>query len=363
MQLNLIADRIKLIPIDVKYAKDICSHFTAEITRYMWPSAPKSQTEIDQHVLLRRNEMQAGENISLLVIKKDTEEFLGYVTLDQAKSVTPELGLWLKKDAHGFGYGFEALNLLKTWAEKNLQYNCLKYPVDKQNIPSRKLAEKLGGRIEAEYIKKSESGNLLDEVEYRIYRKSSQKNKLVVISGCSSGGKSTVLTELSNNGYTVMPEVGRELVKEQLALHSDILPWKEPIRFCELLIEKSIDRYHEATKFKSAVKDNVIFFDRSFLEGVSYFQTLKINKYDYLINELRYYATIFMAPPWKEIFCEDDERKNTFENAVEEYERSLKCYVEYGYYLIELPKTSVKKRFQFIISTLNNEALNSGESQ
>ena len=41
-------------------------------------------------------------------------------------------------------------------------------------------------------------------------------NKLIVISGCSSGGKSTLLEELKNNGYAVIPEVGREIVKEQL---------------------------------------------------------------------------------------------------------------------------------------------------
>jgi predicted ATPase len=177
------------------------------------------------------------------------------------------------------------------------------------------------------------------------------KNKLIVISGCSSGGKSTLLTELSNNGYTVMPEVGRELVKEQLALNSGILPWKEPARFCELLVEKSIDRYHEATKFKS-VKDGVIFFDRSFLEGISYFQTLNINKYDYLINDLRYYSTIFMVPPWQEIFCEDAERKNSFKNAVEEYDRLVEHYIKYGYDLVILPRVSVKERYQFVVDNI-----------
>lgn len=177
------------------------------------------------------------------------------------------------------------------------------------------------------------------------------KNKLVVISGCSSGGKSTLLSELSDHGYTIMPEVGRELVKEQLALNSDALPWKEPIRFCELLIEKSIKRYHEAMQFKS-VQDSVIFFDRCFLEGISYFQTINIYKYDYIVSELRYYPAIFMTPPWKEIFCEDAERKNSFENAVAEYDRLLEYYVKYGYKLIVLPKASVKERYQFVIDKI-----------
>ena len=170
-QLCLIAKRIKLIPIDMRYAKEICKNFTAEITVHMWPSAPKSQAEINQHILNKQNEMQNGEEIALLIIDKITDEFLGYASLHLVKSMTPEMGIWLKKAAQGHQYGFEALNLLKTWAETNLSYDYLKYPVAKQNFASRKLAEKLGGTVAAEYIKTSESGNLLDEVEYRFYQK------------------------------------------------------------------------------------------------------------------------------------------------------------------------------------------------
>lgn len=35
------------------------------------------------------------------------------------------------------------------------------------------------------------------------------KNRLVVISGYSGGGKSTLLSELNKQGYHVVPEVGR----------------------------------------------------------------------------------------------------------------------------------------------------------
>lgn len=179
-------------------------------------------------------------------------------------------------------------------------------------------------------------------------------NKLVIISGCSSGGKSTLLTELNVNGYSVVPEVGREIVKEQLGIHGDITPWQNPIQFCEILIERSIAAYHQA-KTLSHVKEQVIFFDRSFLEGVSYYQTLELDdskKYDHFVYELRYYSTIFMAPPWQEIFCQDEERKHSFEESVSEYERLMRVYPQYGYSTIELPKTSIKERADFILSSV-----------
>ena len=61
---------------------------------------------------------------------------------------------------------------------------------------------------------------------------------------------------------------------------------------------------------------------------------------------------MFMAPPWKEVFSQDAERKHSFEDAVEEYERLLESYPKYGYRLIELPKINVTERVKFILSTI-----------
>lgn len=121
-----------------------------------------------------------------------------------------------------------------------------------------------------------------------------------------------------------------------------------------MIIAKSIEAFYQVKEMKN-VKEEIIFFDRSFLEGISYYQTLNIpgsNKYDHIINELRYYSTIFMMPPWKEIFSQDAERKHSFEDAVEEYERLLESYPKYGYRLIELPKINVTERVKFILSTI-----------
>lgn len=176
--------------------------------------------------------------------------------------------------------------------------------------------------------------------------------KLIVISGCSSGGKSTLLNELSKKGYLAVPEVGRLIVKDQLKKGGNILPWQNPKLFCELLIEESVAAYQKAKETTSDDKQ-LIFFDRSFLEGISYYQTLKINdshKYDYLIQDLRFYPKIFMAPPWKEIFHQDDERQHSYEDAINEYERLLEFYPKYGYQIIELPKVTVNERLTFILS-------------
>lgn len=181
--------------------------------------------------------------------------------------------------------------------------------------------------------------------------------RLVVITGCSGGGKSTLISELAYLGYTVVPEVGREIVKEQLKINGDVLPWKKPKQFCEALIERSIAAYHNALQV-TPQKDKIIFFDRCFLEGISYYQTLKFddsNKYDHFITDLRYYSTLLMVPPWKEIWCQDSERKHSFEDAVEEYNRLLKFYASHDYKVIEIPKDSINKRIEFVISVFAQE--------
>jgi predicted ATPase len=42
-------------------------------------------------------------------------------------------------------------------------------------------------------------------------------DQFVVISGCSGGGKSTLIAELGRRGYPVVEEPGRRIVKEELA--------------------------------------------------------------------------------------------------------------------------------------------------
>lgn len=97
----------------------------------------------------------------------------------------------------------------------------------------------------------------------------------------------------------------------------------------------------------------MVFFDRSFLEGISYFQSINVHKYDHFIPELRYFQTVFMVAPWQEIFCQDDERKHSFDEAVTEYNRLLEFYAQSGYSIVQIPKWSVSERAAFITSYLN----------
>jgi RimJ/RimL family protein N-acetyltransferase len=75
-----------------------------------------------------------------------------------------------QKAAHGNKYGLETITAIKHWADRNLDYEYLIYPVDKANIASRKIAEALGGEVCREYQKTNLTGNVLNTLEYRIYK-------------------------------------------------------------------------------------------------------------------------------------------------------------------------------------------------
>lgn len=105
----------------------------------------------------------------LVIVSKTTEEFLGNCGLHgQGKVRTPELGIWLKKNAHSKGYGQEAVRTLVKWSENNIDLDYFIYPVDRRNIPSRKIPESLGGQIFEDYKLKTPTGKILDLVVYRI---------------------------------------------------------------------------------------------------------------------------------------------------------------------------------------------------
>lgn len=171
MNISIQTDRLSLVPISRDHAQDIFREFTKEITTFMYPKPADKIEDTYQFIddAIKKND--GDEQLQMVIFNKETKEFLGCAGLHSINTRTPELGIWVKKSAHGFGYGREAMSGLEKWAQENLDFDYIKYPVDKRNIPSRKIPESLGGVVALEFKQKNMSGDELDEVEYRIPRK------------------------------------------------------------------------------------------------------------------------------------------------------------------------------------------------
>ncbi|MDG2615939.1 GNAT family N-acetyltransferase [Thermoleptolyngbya sichuanensis XZ-Cy5] len=161
--------RLWLEPVSLDDRLAVFQEFTEAIATFMYPKPSQEIRETDQFLSHALRQNASGTDLHLTIRRRETAEFLGLCGMTQIQTPTPELGIWLKEAAHGQGYGKEAIARLKAWADEHLDYECLRYPVDRRNLASRKLAEHLGGRIVGEYTQMNLSGRMLEVLEYRIY--------------------------------------------------------------------------------------------------------------------------------------------------------------------------------------------------
>ena len=176
------------------------------------------------------------------------------------------------------------------------------------------------------------------------------KPRRVVISGCSSGGKSTLLAALADQGYEAVEEAGRRIVRAELASGGEALPWLDPKAFIRKALAVAIADY--GTTFDLT---GLTFFDRSVIDLMAYAARSGFALAPDLLeaaSACRYDKLVLMAPPWPEIYEQDQERQHGFDQAVTEYENLLIAYQDTGYTLIILPKTSVEERVKFVLNRL-----------
>lgn len=168
LDVKIETERLILKPISMKDKEDILRNFTDEITKYMYPSAPKSMYEVENFISSSLKGLKENSNLQLVIRKKENDEFIGCAGLHNTTSEIPELGIWIKKDAFGKGLGREAITALTEWAKSNLKAKYLTYPVDKDNIPSKKIPLSLGGKFIKKYKEKTPDGRKLNIEEYYI---------------------------------------------------------------------------------------------------------------------------------------------------------------------------------------------------
>jgi predicted ATPase len=65
-------------------------------------------------------------------------------------------------------------------------------------------------------------------------------DRFVAISGCSGGGKSTLLVELGRRGYSIVEEPGRRILKDQLQGEGSALPWVDATAFARRAIAMAL---------------------------------------------------------------------------------------------------------------------------
>ena len=179
-----------------------------------------------------------------------------------------------------------------------------------------------------------------------------QPLKRIVITGGPGTGKSTVINELIRRGYAAMPEVSREVIREAKARGIDQLFLTDPLLFSRKLIEGRERQFHEAEKLGKSP----VFFDRGIPDVPAYMRYSKTpvpEEFMESARKHRYNQPVFIMPPWQEIYVNDYERYESFNQAQLIHNRLVNMYMELEYFLIFVPFGTVEKRADFILDVLD----------
>jgi len=167
-----------------------------------------------------------------------------------------------------------------------------------------------------------------------------------VITGGPGSGKTTLIDALEQAGFACSIEAGRAIIQDQQAIDGPASPWRNPALFAELMLSWEMRSFRMAQGLPGPV-----FCDRGIPDVAGYLRLMGLPVPAHVrqaATQFRYNRRVFIAPPWREVFRGDAERKQSFEEAVRTYESMRATYQGLGYELVELPRGTVQDRLNFV---------------
>ncbi len=166
--MDIITKRLRLKPIDMTYVNEVFDYFSAEVCTYMGPQPATTINETMTFIASSMENYQRHQEVVYVILKQETSEFLGCLGVHNLPTKTPELGIWLKLSAQGMGYGQESIIAVMDDVKQRHPIDYFIYPVDRRNLPSRRIPEKLGGLIFGRKDTINSAGKRLELLEYHI---------------------------------------------------------------------------------------------------------------------------------------------------------------------------------------------------
>ncbi|MGI4765457.1 MAG: GNAT family N-acetyltransferase [Janthinobacterium lividum] len=146
MPISFTSARLTITEFDMMDADDLFACISPAITVFMPWEPPLS---VDALKAQRRESLvsKRADDFWFVIRTRDTAECLGSASLTDASAPTPEVGIWLKHAVHGRGYAGECIKRLCEWTGERFEPRGFIYPVAVDNLPSRRIAERLGGVV------------------------------------------------------------------------------------------------------------------------------------------------------------------------------------------------------------------------
>ncbi len=171
-----------------------------------------------------------------------------------------------------------------------------------------------------------------------------------MLTGAPGAGKTTLLDAASGAGLRTSPEVARELLQRPGGME---LRESDPLGFAEAMLDahrREFER-HGSAQDSGQGEANPVLFDRGFPDVVGFLEVsgLPVSPaIDRVCRELRYLGPVLRAPAWAEIYRQDAERIQNWEEAIASDEAVTAAWRRYGYDPIDLPFAPVDERLRFL---------------
>ncbi|MGO4836445.1 AAA family ATPase, partial [Rhizobiaceae sp. 2RAB30] len=166
-------------------------------------------------------------------------------------------------------------------------------------------------------------------------------DRFFVLTGGPGSGKSTLLAGLVVAGHSGSVEAGRGVIQDQMAIDGSALPWNDAALFSELMLSWEMRSYHIAE-----AETGTVFFDRGVPDIIGYLRLTGLPVPEHAARAaqtFRYNRRVFVFPPWPEIFTQDNERKQSPDEAERTFHAVTRAYADCGYDLIEVPRLPVEE--------------------
>jgi len=179
--------------------------------------------------------------------------------------------------------------------------------------------------------------------------------KKIVITGGPSTGKTSVIDALEEKGYICLNEVIRSMTSQEQSDNvsktfksNPIVSVDDPMAFNQKVLDARLNQYQTSLQ----LDEEAVFFDRGVHDVLGYMDCFKQEYGLNFINAAKEtsYDIVFIMPLWPEIFTSDSERFESFEEAIKVDACLMNIYQEYGYDVKIVPKDSVEKRVDYILT-------------
>ena len=181
----------------------------------------------------------------------------------------------------------------------------------------------------------------------------------IAFTGGPGFGKTTTIAALEARGYQCVPESARAIIQERMRMGLSKRPPAE--EFAEQILRRDQARYRNMQQTPGPV-----FFDRGIVDALGMCHEAGLAgslEIEQVLCDYPFHLEALIFPPWKEIYAQDAERDQTFDEAVAVDAAIRRWYRRCGIDLIDVPRVDVDGRCEFILGRLPVSWGNAGQDQ